>query len=92
MPRFKKKIFKPRTDIPFWMGTLYCGNVHEERIYQEIKEHSRLIDRINLRRMYLMTTWIRDAFNIDDPEIQKQLSEKGWKFYGKKSGGKNRFI
>ena len=76
------------TKIPFWIGTLY-GDISEEQIYQKVKKHSRWIDRINPRKMYMMTGWIRDAYNIEDPEVKKQLFDDDWKFYGRKAKGKD---
>ncbi len=80
------------TKIDFEMITEQYGKIYEEEIYQKVKKHSRWIDRINPRKMYMMTAWMRDAYNIKDEDTKAQLFDDNWKFFGKKSGGIDRFI
>jgi hypothetical protein len=66
-----------------WINTLYHGEVDEYDIYKTVKKHSRLIDRLDPRKMYMMTAFMRDAYNIDDPEWQRLFTDDKWTFYGK---------
>lgn len=85
IPNYKEKKIK-------WIfgsvGTLRYGLVKEADIYRVIKQHSRWIDRINPRKMYMMTSMIRDFFNIDIPECQNRLTNLPWKCYS----GKRRLL
>ena len=85
IPNYKKKKMKW---IFGYIGTLRYGLVDEVDIYRVIKQHSRWIDRINPRKMYIMTATIRDFFNIDMPQCQNRLTNWPWKIYS----GKNKLL
>jgi len=59
------------------------GKIYDEDVYQHVKRHSRLIDRINPRKMVLMTFYSFDFLNhsLDEPK------NKNFKYFS----GKDRF-
>lgn len=71
-------------------GQAVFGNgliVTDEAVYQLIKKHSRLIDRLNHRKMVEMTFW---AFNILSKSVEVPSDGK-WKFYDKKVNSITRY-
>ena len=72
--------------INFEIGSAVLGRmVSEDDIYRFVKLHSRLIDRLNPKKVYAMTAVMRDMFNIDEPKIRDLLFRDDWKFFGKHS-------
>lgn len=57
------------------------GKVTDEKIWQMIRKHSRLIDRMDSRKMVEMT---QIGFMILCQILPINPSESGWMFYGKK--------
>ena len=53
--------------------------VTDEDVYQYVKKHSRLIDRLNHRKMVEMTFW---AFDILSKSVEEPV-DGNWKFYDK---------
>ena len=51
--------------------------VTDEDIFQMVKKHSRLIDRLNPRKMIEMTF---EAFNILNGSVEVDSPKENWKF------------
>lgn len=54
-----------------------------EDVYKEVKNHSRLIDRLNPRKMALMTL---DAFDLLNGAIDDSDKNPDWMFFSGKKG------
>ena len=57
--------------------------VEDEHVYALMKLHSRWIDRMNPRKVFAMSTLMRDMFNMNG--TTELLMRRDWKFFGKKS-------
>ena len=58
------------------------GTIYDEDVYQFIRKHSRLIDRLNPRKMLEMTEWAYAELS-GGVEHAKGTSQN-WKFYDRK--------
>ena len=67
-----------------WINYPGVGIITDEEVYKLVKNHSRLIDRLNGAKMTEMVLFgqniLQGVFSKIDPK------DKSWKFYGK---GKN---
>lgn len=77
-----RKVLKDEMELKEqWFTFEGVGTITMEDVYQLIKKHSRLIDRINPRKMIKMTF---DAFDILNKSI-KEPNDETWKFFSKNS-------
>lgn len=54
--------------------------VYDEDVYQFIYKHSRLIDRLNPRKMVEMTEWAHAELG---GSVDTANRESNWKYYGR---------
>ena len=80
--RYKERKYKQIPEVR--IGTFHFGMISWWDIYQIVKQHSRLIDRINPRKMFAMTMYISDLLHIEDDELYNLITNLPWKFYGRK--------
>ena len=57
------------------------GTIHDEDVYQFIRQHSRLIDRLNPRKMLEMTEWAYAELSGD--AVHAKGAPVNWKYYGR---------
>ena len=65
-----------------WIDYPGVGKIMDEDVYRTVKKHSRLVDRLNPRKMLEMSFYaqaiLMKAAEPDD------ANNPNWKFYGKK--------
>lgn len=54
--------------------------VYDEDVYQFIRKHSRLVDRMNPRKMVEMTEWAHAELGED---YSSKDDKSNWKYYGR---------
>lgn len=63
------------------------GKITDEDVYQVIRKHSRLVDRLNPRKMLEMSFYAQAILmKVAEPEDAK--TNPKWKFYNKKHKSK----
>ena len=80
--RKKTKLFK-KHELTGWIDYPGKGIITDEMVYQLIKKHSRLIDRMNNRKMVEMSI-AAQLILMGVYESEKWFSDDtDWRFYGK---------
>lgn len=65
-----------------WIDYPEVGKITDEDVYQTVKKHSRLVDRLNPRKMLEMSFYAQVILmKVDEPD---DVNNPNWKFYGKK--------